>query len=404
MKIIPILVNRTFFLALLTLTALTACEDNTKLELATPNTWQVPVAIIEEENLPERYTVIGSVVADKNIDISSRISSYIRRLTVQEGEAIDEGQLLIVLDDEELDHNINQAKAAVQSAQAILTDIKIDLNRYQNLLEQGSISAIKVRKTQLQKSTAQENLHSAKAALAVANSQRQYIQIKSPVSGIITKRHLQAGSLATPGMPLLTIESRDNLKFDTFVAESQLAHINLEDSVKLDIDNVAEPIIGKVTQIIYSGHPVTRSYKVSIALPTRPDLYTGMFGSATFIVGINQNITIPSSALTEKGGLQGVYVIDKENKAWFRWVRIRRNWPGKLEIAAGLSAGEKIVVIAPANIREGDLVEVNKLESLVIKPRVTELRVTELRVTEPRVTEPKVAEPRIAEPRVEEAQ
>lgn len=359
--------SQTFVLVLMTFAALTACEDSREIEPVKPNTWQVPIVVIESENLPERYTVIGSVVADKNINISSRISSYVRQLNVDEGETIEEGQLLIVLDNEELTYNINQANAAVEAAQAVLTDVSTDLDRFNNLLEQGSISAIKVRKTQLQKSTAIENLNSAKAALSIANSQRQYIQIRSPVTGIVTKRHLQVGSLTTPGVPLLTIETRENLKFDTFVAESQLAHIKLEDAVKLNIDNVVEPIVGKVAQIIYSGHPVTRSFKVSIALPERADLYTGMFGSATFIVGNSKNVTIPTSALIEKGGLQGVYVIDEENKAWFRWLRIRRNWPGKMEIAAGLSAGEKIVAIVPADIREGDLIQ-GKSPDLRIEP------------------------------------
>ncbi len=346
------------------LAALTACDDNSSEQVANPNTWKARVITVQKENLAERYTVIGSVVADSNINISSRISSYIRQVTVQEGDTISEAQLLIVLDDEELDNNINQARAAVDAAQAVLTDVTADLERFDALLEQGSISAVKVRKTQLQKSTATENLHSAKAALAIVNGQRQYTQIRSPVSGIVTQRHIQAGSLATPGLPLLTIESTDNLKFDTFVAESQLANIKLNDTVILDIDNVPEPIEANVAQIIYAGHPITRSFKVSIALPDSAGLYTGMFGSVTFVVGNSANVTIPTSALVNKGGLQGVYIIDKDNKAWFRWLRIRRQWLGQLEIASGLNAGEVIVAQVPPNIREGDLIQAERSASV----------------------------------------
>jgi RND family efflux transporter MFP subunit len=338
-------------------TALTACEDNEPPDFAMPSTWQAPVVTVQNEELPEQYTVVGSVVADRNINISSRISSYIRQLTVQEGEVVKHGQLLVVLDDNELEQNINRAKAAVDSAQAVFTDVTTDLNRFRNLLEQGSVSEIKVRKTQLQKTTALENLNSARAALSIANSQRQYTQIRSPATGIVTRRHLQVGSLTTPGVPLLTIESRDNLKFDTFVAESQLANIKLGDAVGLKIDNVAKPLVGTVTQIIYAGHPVTRSFKVSIALPTKPVMFTGMYGTATFTVGSSENITIPESALIKKAGLQGVYIVDEDNKAWFRWLRVRRSRPGKIEIAAGLSAGEQILVSAPPAIMEGDLIE-----------------------------------------------
>ncbi|RLA44704.1 MAG: efflux RND transporter periplasmic adaptor subunit [Gammaproteobacteria bacterium] len=368
MKNISLRTCYVLFLSLLALTTLSACKDDARIESIEPNTWQTTVITVREEELAEEYTVIGSVVADTRIDISSRISSYIHKLTVQEGDAIDEGQLLIVLDDEELEHSINQTRAAVQTAQAVLTDVETDLKRFDNLLRQGSISEIKVRKTQLQKSTAIENLNRARAALSAANSQRQYIQIRSPAAGIVTKRHLQAGGLATPGLPLLTIESRDNLKFETFIAESQLANIKLDDTVILNIENLGnsssltnndfvESLIGVVTQIVYSGDPVARSYKVSIALPPRPDIYTGMFGRATFVVGKSNNITIPDSAMVKKGGLDGVYLVDEENKVWFRWLRVRRLWPGKAEIAAGLSSGERILAVIPANIREGDLIQ-----------------------------------------------
>jgi RND family efflux transporter MFP subunit len=373
-----------FLAILLAITTLSACEgDHTDTLSREAKTWQSPVITVREETLADEYTTIGSIVADRNINISSRVSSYISQLAVQEGESIRVGQLLIVLDNEELDNQINQARAAVSAARAVLTDVSSDLTRFNNLLEQGSISAVKVRKTQLQKATATENLKAAKAALSLAESQGQYTRILSPTAGIVTRRHLQVGSLTTPGMPLLTIESRDKLKFETYVAESQLANINIDDTVKLEIDNIAEPLMGKITQIIYAGDPVTRSYKVSIALPIKTesiraepgkpvpgkrqsgkaDFYTGMFGRATFVVGHSDNITIPDSALIEKGGLPGVYVIDADNKVAFRWLRIRREWPDRMEVAAGLGAGERIAAVVPANIREGDLIQAQQADS-----------------------------------------
>ncbi|MBV1932328.1 MAG: hypothetical protein KUG71_11500, partial [Porticoccaceae bacterium] len=84
----------------------------------------------------------------------------------------------------------------------------------------------------------------------------------------------------------------------------------------------------------------------------------------TFIVGHSENITIPDSALVEKGGLRGVYVIDADNKVAFRWLRIRREWPDIMEVAAGLSAGERIATIIPVNIREGDLIQAQQTDSI----------------------------------------
>lgn len=342
-------------LLLLASMALVACGESQE----TPNgrdlqTWQLPIITVGEQELPEQYTSVGSITAERQINISSRISSYITELPVEEGEQVENGQVLAVLDHKELNNQISSARAAAKSAQAVLTDSINDVGRFEALLAQGSISEAKVRKVRLQQATAEENLKAAQAALALARSQSQYVQIRSPTSGIVIRRHQSVGDLATPGVPLLAIETRDRLKFETFVAESQLANISVGDPVQLQIDNFGQTLSAEISQIVYAGDPVTRSYKTTLLLPGQTGLYSGMYGRATFTVGHSSNVTIPLSALVEKSGLQGVYVVDSDNHLRFRWLRIRRLWPDVVEIASGLDAGERIVTDVAAGIREGD--------------------------------------------------
>lgn len=342
-------------LLLLASMALVACGESQE----TPNgrdlqTWQLPIITVGEQELPEQYTSVGSITAERQINISSRISSYITELPVEEGEQVENGQVLAVLDHKELNNQISSARAAAKSAQAVLTDSINDVGRFEALLAQGSISEAKVRKVRLQQATAEENLKAAQAALALARSQSQYVQIRSPTSGIVIRRHQSVGDLATPGVPLLAIETRDRLKFETFVAESQLANISVGDPVQLQIDNFGQTLSAEISHIVYAGDPVTRSYKTTLLLPGQTGLYSGMYGRATFTVGHSSNVTIPLSALVEKSGLQGVYVVDSDNHLRFRWLRIRRLWPDVVEIASGLDAGERIVTDVAAGIREGD--------------------------------------------------
>lgn len=342
-------------LLLLASMALVACGESQE----TPNgrdlqTWQLPIITVGEQELPEQYTSVGSITAERQINISSRISSYITELPVEEGEQVENGQVLAVLDHKELNNQISSARAAAKSAQAVLTDSINDVGRFEALLAQGSISEAKVRKVRLQQATAEENLKAAQAALALARSQSQYVQIRSPTSGIVIRRHQSVGDLATPGVPLLAIETRDRLKFETFVAESQLANISVGDPVQLQIDNFGQTLSAEISHIVYTGDPVTRSYKTTLLLPGQTGLYSGMYGRATFTVGHSSNVTIPLSALVEKSGLQGVYVVDSDNHLRFRWLRIRRLWPDVVEIASGLDAGERIVTDVAAGIREGD--------------------------------------------------
>lgn len=359
---IPLMLSRTLLLA--AFVALAGCGKPTETAHdRETQSWQLPVITVTEQKLPEQYTTVGSITAEKQINISSRISSYITELPVEEGEQIEIGQLLVVLDNKELNNQISSARAVVESAQAVLADTTNDVGRFEILLAQGSISEVKVRKTRLQQATAEENLKAARAALALARAQSQYVQIRSPASGIVTRRHQSVGDLALPGVPLLSIETRDRLKFETFVAESQLANIAVGDPVQLQIDNFSSTLSGEVSHIVYAGDPATRGYKVTLLLPGQVGLYSGMYGKAIFTIGHGSNITIPHSALLEKSGLQGVYVVDSDNRLRFRWLRIRGVWPQFLEIASGLEAGERILADANASIREGDRITAHANDS-----------------------------------------
>ena len=346
----------TFASLLLLSILLLGCNEKPAELTRTTQEWTLPVMTLSETTLSDEYTVIGTVISDQRIDISSKISGYIKTLTVREGDLVKRGQLLLNLDNVGIENAILQAQASVDSASVLSKDLSSDVQRFEKLVKEGSISEVKLRKTRLQYNTAQESLASAKAALATALSQRQYSHIQSPSDGIIAARYKQAGDLASPGVPLLTLESRDHLLFETHIAESQLPHIDVGDAVRLTIDNAAKDFVGSVAQIVHAGDPISRTYKIKIKLPNTTELHSGMFGRAHFNVGEAPNLVVPRSAIIIKGGLEGVYVVDENQGIHFRWIRPKRQWPDTIEIAAGLAAGERIVVKATAGLSEDDRV------------------------------------------------
>ncbi|OUS12788.1 hypothetical protein A9Q89_05185 [Gammaproteobacteria bacterium 53_120_T64] len=343
--------------------ALLACSEKPEPLTRTSNEWALPLISLESTLLSNEYTVIGSVIADQRIDISSKIIGYIKTLEVREGDLVKRGQLLLNLDDVGIENAILQAQAGVDSASSLTKDLASDVQRFTKLFKEGSISEVKLRKARLQYNTAQEGLASAKAALATARSQRQYSHIASPTDGIVSARYKQAGDLASPGIPLLTVESRDQLLFETFVAESQLSYIDVGDTVRLTIDNVANELTGTVAHIVHAGDPISRTYKIKVKLPNVIDLHSGMFGRAHFKVGETANLVVPPSAIIVKGGLNGVYVVDEHQRIHFRWVRTKRKWPEMIEIAAGLQPGERIVATASAGLSEDDTITTEVAQS-----------------------------------------
>jgi len=303
---------------------------------------------------PIEYTAVGSVVSDQRVEVASRLNGYIREILVREGDRVRRGQVLARIDAAEVDGGIRQGRAAVSATEAAFRDAQIDMERFQRLYERGSVSENEQRKVRLKFETAREALNQARAGYDTALAQRAYAEITSPVDGVVVARFKRAGDLAVPGVPLLTVESGRTLLFETFVAESQVAAIAVGKPVEVRIDGLTTPLKGTVSRVVPSGDPATRSYQVKIALPETPGLMAGMFGRAAFARGESQAPVVPRQALVERGGLRGVFVVDGEGRAHFRWLRIGREWPDRVEVTSGLQAGERLVAAAEPALRDGD--------------------------------------------------
>lgn len=321
----------------------------------TPRSWNLPV-MTAPVGAPVEYTTVGSVVSDQRVEVASRLSGYIREIRVQEGDRVRRGQVLAHLDAADVEGGIRQAGAARGAAQAAFRDAQTDLERFERLFERGSVSENEMRKVRLKFDAARETLNQASAGLDTARAQRAYAEITSPVDGRVVARLKRAGDLAVPGAPLLTVESGRGLLFETFVAEGQVAAIAAGKPAVVGIDSLPAPLQGTVTQVVPSGDPVTRSYQVKIALPETPGLMPGMFGRVGFTVGESPAPVVPRRALTERGGLTGVFVVDGEGLARFRWLRTGREWPDRVEVSAGLTADERFVAAVEPALREGDRV------------------------------------------------
>ena len=315
--------------------------------------WTLPVIKVSD-GAPVEYAAVGSVVSDQRVEVTSRLSGYIREILVQEGDRVQRGQLLVRLDAADVEGGISQGRAAVTAAEAAFHDAQIDRDHFKQLFERGSVSDNEMRKVRLKFDAAREALNQARAGLNTANSQRNYAEIKSPVDGLVVAKAKRAGDLALPGAPILTLESGRKLLFETFVAEEAVASVVVGNNVEVRLDRHDAPIKGIVSRIVSSADPVTRSYQVKISLPETAGLMPGMFGRASFMLGKSKSAVVPTTALVERGGLRGVFVVNGENTIQFRWLRIGREWPDRVEVMAGLQAGEQVVAVADPTLRDGD--------------------------------------------------
>lgn len=337
---------------------LAACgqESRPGPSAAAPKTWELPLATAGR-SVPGGHTATGAVTSEQRVDLASRLSGYIREMPVQEGDRIREGDLTARLDAPEVEAGVRQTEAAVQAAQATLDDARTDFDAFRELLARGSVSDNEMRKVRLRFEAAEAAFEQARAARDTARAQRPYVDIRSPVDGWVVARHRRIGELVVPGVPLLTVESSRALIFETHVAQNRAAALRTGMRVAVAIDGLAATLPGTVSRIVPSADPVTRSQLVKIALPETPELRPGMFGRVSFRIGEAPALVVPRSALVERGGLYGVFVVDADGLARFRWLRTGREGFDGVEIHAGLETDERFVSVAESGLRDGDRVQ-----------------------------------------------
>ena len=343
----------------LTLLFITACTKDPEPNKPPPsNNYSVQRLQVTQQRVAQVYTVPGTVISDNRVQVTSRITGYIQAINVREGERVQQGQILAMLDNRDVEGTIAQSKAENTKAEAALQDTITDVKHFESLFAKGVVSETTLRKARLARTVAKDNLKASTAAMNTAISQRQYTSIVSPVSGLVVARPKRNGDLATPGTPILTVESDSLLLFETHIAEQRISDIKPGMPVIITIDALSQPVAGKVSRVVFSGNPITRRFQVKISLPkTDQLLLAGMFGRASFTTGDYDAIRIPKTAIIHRGGIDGVYTIDANNRAHFRWIRTGKQGDESVEITSGLLANETIVLQPPATLRDGDTVE-----------------------------------------------
>ena len=188
---------------------------------------------------------------------------------------------------------------------------------------------------------------------------RDYTRIAAPFSGVITAKSVEPGNLAAPGAPLLTVEREGAYRLEASVDESKLALVKAGQTVDVDLESLDRRLSARVSEIVPAVDAASRAYLVKIDLPAVPNLRSGVFGRARFLLGTRKVVSIPPAALVERGQLQSVFVMEG-GVARTRLVTGGEQRPDAVEVLSGLSGGEMLVSPVPPGLTDGARVEVRQ--------------------------------------------
>ncbi len=328
----------------------------------------VAASVAQSGEIPGLYQASGQVESRNSAMIAAKVMGAITSVRVERGQTVRRGQILLTIDDSDLRQKADQARQALAGAEKAAAMAKEDatlsettFNRYKKLYDEKALSGQEFDEISAKRSVAQLQLQQANAAVAQARAAVKealaylgYSVLRSPINGIVVDRKVDAGSMATPGMPLIQVEEpvyRLAIPLD----ERFSGKIKVSSTIEY-----VDPVTGKrgpirITQVVPAIDPATRTFMVRADLPPSEyaSLRSGLYVRCFVPDGTITAVTVPSDAVRTRGQLQFVYVIGKDGVIEFRAVRTGAVEKDRTEIVSGVSAGEKVAVSGFDRISDG---------------------------------------------------
>lgn len=354
-------------LLLLVLATFMGCSGERKTVNAAPEiVANVSVFSAQTAKIPDIVETVGTLRAAQTSQLAAQMMGNIVEIRVHEGDRIHRGQVLAVIDDAQPRAALDRTTAADLAAQQEITASDSDFTlaestfeRYQTLYEKKSVSPqefdeVKARyqAAQARRDMARAGRAQAKATLDQARTTLAYTHILAPFDGVVTEKKADVGTLASPGLPIFTVEDLRHYRLEATVNETDLRYVHMGQQVPVVLDALGDKQLkGRVVEIVPAADPASRSFLVKIEVPSNPALRSGLFGQSQFPRGERSALLIPRTAVVERGQLQGVYVLDQNGMAGLRYITLGKPSGGQVEVLTGLQAGEMLV----ANPGSGEL-------------------------------------------------
>lgn len=349
-------------LTVIGLLIISSCSSNEKKDKPNGADTAILVTVSQPSaDAKQGLTVSGQIEATQTAHISTRVMGYITKIYVRIGDRVGKGQPLATINNDDIMAKRAQADAMIAEAAAAYQNAQKDYDRFTALYKQQSASAKELDNITLQYNSAKARLEAAKQQRREVNAMLSYTNLTAPFAGTVTQKMADAGSMASPGMPLLTIEQSGSYQVSATVPESEISLIKENTPVTIIIDAIHKSIKGKIAQISPSSENNGGQYMVKANIPDneKQGLFAGMYANVTIPVAqplktnVSDQVMVPVAAIQYKDQLTGLYTIGSNHNALLRWVRLGRTQGNQVEVLSGLAANEQFIVSAEGRLYNG---------------------------------------------------
>ncbi|SFX25373.1 efflux RND transporter periplasmic adaptor subunit [Marinospirillum alkaliphilum] len=301
----------------------------------------VTLTEVRQQTFSQQLHASGTLRAWQSTDLRTQVSGRIVALHLPEGEWVEQGQLLVQLDDRE-------ARARLQQAEIHLREAERQLQRFNQLHQNQSIS-----RDQLD--AQQANVENARAQLLANQAEVERYRILAPFSGFLGQHQATPGMLLDSGSLITTLDDTRQMRIDFALSERHLPllHTGLE----LQARSSSWPEQAFKGQVSFIGtriDPTTRNLPLQARLDNSAGLLRpGMLVTLTLETASRQALVVPTRSLTFRGQEKAVFVVNEQGIAQRRIVEVGATRGEQAEILSGLKAGEQVVDQGVVKLRDG---------------------------------------------------
>ena len=332
---------------------------------------EVNVVQVGQMNVPLYTEYVGQAYGQSDVEIKPRVEGWVQSVNFKEGSAISKGQLLYIIQDDELRDRVQAAQAQLSEANILLVKAKSDLDRVKPLAEMKALSQRDLDAAQATYDAQQEAVVSAKAALNNAQTQLSYSRVTAPISGNIGVSRVQVGDYVSKGigqLPINTVSAigamrvrfaiteNDYIRFSQNMTKEQLKNIEVQFILN---DGSIFPETGKLDFANREIDPTTGSLLVQALVENKSRLLRpGQYLKVRFkSAEIANAILVPQEAINQMQSIYMAFIVDDSSKIKSNPVKTGQRVGSNWIITEGLKPGDKVALLGNALIKPGTVIK-----------------------------------------------
>jgi membrane fusion protein, multidrug efflux system len=356
----------------LALVALAACGRQDQQSEAPPPPPAVAVVAVIKQDIKPQVTFSGRVTARDKVEVRARVEGFLQKRLFTEGQDVKEGDLLLVIEQEQYKASVDEIKASIVKAKAALALADIEVTRASELVARQTGTQQRLDQAKATQTDARGEVARLEATLERAELQLSYTGIRAPIAGRIGRAIVTVGNVVGPSTgPLATIVRQDPIYVSFPVTQREMLEVRKEDKAGVaptvylnlaDGSRYSEP--GKINFVDVTVNPGTDTVQTRAEFPN-PDrlLVDGQLVSVVVEEGSPDTVLmIPQKAMQIDQAGAFVLVVDKADKVEVRRIEADQGPGARMIVTKGLTAGEKVIVEGMQKVRPGQVVQATEVK------------------------------------------